>query len=306
MHHLPSLRNSFNVCNVSSAAGDEPYSGIGSAMKKLGHTLYDPATFEAKLTVQHGINPTNATSRLSFRDFAISDQPFCVYLAMLGGQPHVTMIHTPGAYYSINSATSAYQGWVLAFIGDQRASKEPNPVCMPTTKTWEWFSSDVVTNFAAFEDHYAAKTSRGTQWMPVVGEDTSDAIQVPHLLAIPNILVDLLCTQGMAITPHEVLMMVDNLLPLACTPLANNGSAFVSGALWWANLGPMGRARSSWKQAPSPLMMMILTPGWEIVLTSPWGHAPVAYLRRRQGRRPTGAWIIQPWQGCWPQQLGPQ
>ncbi len=50
----------------------------------------------------------------------------------------------------------------MAFIGDQRATKEPNPVCMPTTKTWEWFSGNAVTNFAAFEDHYAANASHGT------------------------------------------------------------------------------------------------------------------------------------------------
>ncbi len=111
-------------------------------MKKLGHAMFDPATIKAELAVQRGINPTDATSRSSFRDFAISVQQFRVYLAMLGGQPHVTMIHTPGAYYSINPAMSAYQGRVLAFIGDRRATKEPNPVCMPTTKTWEWFSGN--------------------------------------------------------------------------------------------------------------------------------------------------------------------
>ncbi len=99
--------------------------------------MYDPATIEAELAVQCGINPTNTTSCTSFWDFAVNVQQFRIYLAMLGGQPHVTMIHTPGVYYSINPATNAYQGRVLAFIGDQRATKEPSPVCMPTTKTWE-------------------------------------------------------------------------------------------------------------------------------------------------------------------------
>jgi hypothetical protein len=131
---------------------------------------------------------------------------------MLGGQPHATIIHTPRANHSINPAMSAYQGRVLAFIGDQRATKESNPVCMPTTKTWEWFSGNAVTNFAAFKDHYAADISHGTLWTLVMGEDTSGAIQVPHLLAIPNVLVDLLRTQGMAITPHEVLMTVDDFI----------------------------------------------------------------------------------------------
>ncbi len=94
---------------------------------------------------------------------------------MLGEQPHVTMVHTPGVYYSINPATSAYQGRVLAFIGDQRAPKEPNPVCMPTTKTWEWYLGNSVTNFAAFKDHFAVEASCGTLWMPVAGEDTLGA-----------------------------------------------------------------------------------------------------------------------------------
>ncbi len=174
--------------------------------------MYDPATIEAKLAIQCGINPTNATSCLSLQDFAVSVQSFHVYLAMLGGQPHITMIHTAGAYYSINPTTSDYQGRVLAFIGDRGATKEPNPVCMPTTKTWEWFSGNAVTNFTAFKDHYAAEASCGTLWMPVTGEDTSGAIQVPHLLAIPNVLVDLLHTQGTAITPHKVLMTGDNFI----------------------------------------------------------------------------------------------
>jgi hypothetical protein len=98
------------------AAGDKPYSGIGSTMKKLGHTMYDTATIEAKQAIQRGINPTDATSRTLFQDFAVDVQHFCVYLAMLGGQPHVTMVHTLGVYYFINPAMSAYQGRVLAFI----------------------------------------------------------------------------------------------------------------------------------------------------------------------------------------------
>jgi hypothetical protein len=83
---------------------------------------------------------------------------------------------------------------------------------MPTTKTWEWLSGTAVTNFIAFEDQYATEASCGTLWTPVTGEDTSGAIQVPHLLAIPNVLVDLLRMQRMAITPHEVLMTVDNFI----------------------------------------------------------------------------------------------
>jgi hypothetical protein len=161
---------------------------------------------------------------------------------MLGGQPHVTMIHTPGAYYSINSASSAYQGRVLAFIGDQRATKDPNPVCMPTTKTWEWFSGKLGTDFTVSKNHYAAKASSGTLWTPVTGEDTSGAIQVPHLLAIPNVLVDLLCTQGMAIMPHEVLMTVDNFIASSPHPTGQQWECICK---WYLMVGQSKANRKS-------------------------------------------------------------
>jgi hypothetical protein len=40
-------------------------------------------------------------------------------------------------YYSIALATSVFQGKVLAFIGDHWVTKEPTPVCLPTTKSWD-------------------------------------------------------------------------------------------------------------------------------------------------------------------------
>jgi hypothetical protein len=145
-------------------------------------------------------------------EFHNNVQQFRIYLVMLGGQPQVTMVHTPGVYYSIDPATSACQGRVLAFIGDQRATKEPNPVCMPTTKTWEWYLGNAVTDFRAFKDHFAIEKNRGTLWAPGIGEGTLGAIQVPHLLAIPDVLVNLLCIQGPAIMPHDALMTVDGFI----------------------------------------------------------------------------------------------
>jgi hypothetical protein len=61
----------------------------------------------------------------------VNVQEFRVYLAMLGSQTHVSMIHTPGVYYSLPSATGTYQGKVLAFVGDRRATKEPTPDLPP-------------------------------------------------------------------------------------------------------------------------------------------------------------------------------
>ncbi len=59
---------------------------------------------------------------------------------MVGKQKSVTMIHTIGAYYSIRAATNAYQGKVMGFIGDRRATKEPTPVCLPQVKAWQWYT----------------------------------------------------------------------------------------------------------------------------------------------------------------------
>ena len=117
--------------------GDAAYFGIDSVLQKLGHTMYSPVTIEAELSVQLRGTPGDLANWMAFRDFVVNVQQFWMYLAMLGGQTHVSMIHTPGVYYSIASATSTYQGKVLAFIGDRRATKEPTPICLPTSKAWE-------------------------------------------------------------------------------------------------------------------------------------------------------------------------
>ena len=87
---------------------DVTYSGIDSVLKKLGHTMYDPATIDAELAVQSGVNPIEPASRRVFRDFVVNVPQFRVYLAMLGGQQHVSIIHIPGVYYSIASAAPTF------------------------------------------------------------------------------------------------------------------------------------------------------------------------------------------------------
>ncbi len=83
--------------------------------------MYDTNNIEAELAVQQGVGvtPGDATSRQTFKEFVVNVQQFRGYLAMLGGKHMVTMLHTPGVYYSINQSTRAYQGRVLAFIGDR-------------------------------------------------------------------------------------------------------------------------------------------------------------------------------------------
>jgi hypothetical protein len=99
---------------------ESAYSGINSVIQKLGGKMYDPASIQAELAVQiRGPGtPGDLSNRTSFREFVLNVQEFRVYLAMLGNQTHASMIHTPGVYYSLASATSTYQGKVLVFIGD--------------------------------------------------------------------------------------------------------------------------------------------------------------------------------------------
>ncbi len=87
---------------------DLAYSGIDSVIQKLGGRMYDPATIQAELTVQLRGTPGDLANRTSFREFVVNVQEFRVYLAMLGNQTHVSMIHTPGVYYSLASPTSTY------------------------------------------------------------------------------------------------------------------------------------------------------------------------------------------------------
>jgi hypothetical protein len=175
----------------------------------LGGKMYDPASIQAELAVQLRGTPGDLANRTSFREFVVNVQEFRVYLAMLGNQTHVSMIHTPGVYYSLTSATSTYQGKVLAFIGDRRATKEPTPICLPTTKTWEWHTGDAVTDFAKFSKFHNVEANKGNLWTPTVGDGVPAELRVPTLLAIPNMLVDLLRNQGSAVTPHDVLASID-------------------------------------------------------------------------------------------------
>ena len=120
-----------------------------------------------------------------------------------------TRLHD-SVYYSLASATSTYQGKVLAFIGDRRATKEPTPICLPTTKTWEWRTGDAVTDFAKFSEFHNVEANKGNLWTPTVGDGVPAELRVQNLLAIPNMLVDLLRNQGSAVTPHDVLASIDD------------------------------------------------------------------------------------------------
>jgi hypothetical protein len=125
------------------------------------------------------------------------------------------MIHTPGVYYSIKSATNGYQGRVLAFIGNRRAMKEPTLICLSNEKTWQWLTGKAVNNDKKFRGHFGNLTNQGNLWKPGVNDGTPIDIKVPNLLAIPNCLVNVLQNQGTAATPADVLTVVNSLIASA-------------------------------------------------------------------------------------------
>ncbi len=84
--------------------------------------MYDPETIAAELKLQSQIDGDQGKCA-AFQDFLVNYTQVRVYLAMVGTQATVAIIHTPGVYYSIKSVTNGYQGRVLAFIGDRRATK---------------------------------------------------------------------------------------------------------------------------------------------------------------------------------------
>ncbi len=212
--------------------------------------MYNAEAIRDKLGVQQGVNPGDAASRAAFRDFVMNVQHLRVYLAMLGEQAHVTMIYTPGVYYSISPSTSACQGKVLAFIGDCRATKEPTPVCLPTTKSWEWHMGYVVTDFARLAKYYERSENKGTLWTPGATDGATVAIQVPNLLSIPNALVDLLQNQGAAITPYDVLATIDNYLQEGRAPAEQEWEHVRNWCLVASQAGTNGKSKVFLETSP--------------------------------------------------------
>ncbi len=67
-------------------SGTDAYSGIGSVLGTLGHTMYDITNIEVELAVQRGVTPGDATSRQSFKDFVVN----VISLAILRRPIHAT------------------------------------------------------------------------------------------------------------------------------------------------------------------------------------------------------------------------
>ena len=180
----------------------EDFSGITAALKKQGHQNYDVPVVASELALQRDIG-TNTTKQSAFKDFATNYTQLRVYLAMVGTQKTVTMIHTVGTFYSIRATMNAYQGKVLGFVGDRRATKEPTPVCLPSqVKAWQWYAGQVNVAKDDFVEFFENEDNKNKWWTPS-SQLTSDT-KVPFLLALPNAMVEILREPGLPCTPADV------------------------------------------------------------------------------------------------------
>ena len=56
------------------------------------------------------------------------------------------------------------------------------------------------------------EANKGNLWTPTVGDGAPAELKVPNLVAIPNMLVNLLRNQGLAVTPYDVLASIDDFI----------------------------------------------------------------------------------------------
>jgi len=63
-------------------------------------------------------------------------------------------------------------------------------------------------DFDKFIEFHNMEANKGNLWMPTVGDGAPAKLKVPSLVAIPNMLVDLLRNQGSVVTPYDVLASI--------------------------------------------------------------------------------------------------
>ena len=185
--HDPPAPGAQQQQQMAAPENPQDFSGLGMALSRMGHAMYEPRTLEAELSLQAGIMEGNTNALARFKDFAVNYGQLRVYAVMVGDQKTITMIHTLGTFYSLKQATNAYQGKVVGFIGDRRATKEPTPICLPQTKAWQWFKGQASNDRELFQTHYGDPAMGGNFWRP-----PGDKVELtaPFLLALPSAIVE--------------------------------------------------------------------------------------------------------------------
>jgi hypothetical protein len=185
------------------------FSRIAMALKKQGHQNYDITVVTMEQSHQRDIHE-NTTKQTAFKEFATNYTQMRIYLAMLGKQKTVTMIHMLGTFYSIRASMNAYQGKVLGFVGDRRATKEPTPICLPQVKAWQWYAGQVNMDKEDFTTFFDDEANKNKWWWP--SSTMTHEGRAPFLLALPNEMVEILRESGGAPTPADVMVAMDEVM----------------------------------------------------------------------------------------------
>ena len=64
-------------------------------------------------------------------------------------------------------------------------------------------------DFDKFNEFHDGEANKGTLWTLTAGKGAPTELKVPNLVAIPNMLVNILRTQGSAVTPYDVLASIN-------------------------------------------------------------------------------------------------
>jgi len=65
-------------------------------------------------------------------------------------------------------------------------------------------------DFDKFIEFHDMEANKGNLWTPTVGDGAPAELEVPNLVAIPNMLIDFLRNQGSAVTPYDVLASIND------------------------------------------------------------------------------------------------
>ncbi len=102
---------------------------------------------------------------------------------------------------------------------------------------------DVNTDFDKLAEYFATDGNQGSLWTPGANDGAVVAIKVPNFLAIPNALVKLLRTQGVAITPYDVLVTVDEFRQSSNHPPGNQWECVQKWCLVACQAGNNGKSK---------------------------------------------------------------
>jgi hypothetical protein len=114
---------------------DPPYLGFDKAMKKWG--MGTEASILRDLTWQREVDG-NTNKITQFKELVGGLQDFRTYLFIKPGSVFVTVLHSTMKYVVISEATQHLQGWLIGFVGDRTATKEPTAIVLPQQKMWKW------------------------------------------------------------------------------------------------------------------------------------------------------------------------